>query len=66
MSRVPVVSICIPTCNQADYLPFAIQSALSQSLEDIEVVASVNHCTDHTEDVLTNSKGERLKIVRPE
>ncbi len=61
----PKVSICIPTYNQAEYLPQAIESALSQTLADIEIVVSVNHCTDHTEQVLRKYHDKRLCIVRP-
>lgn len=61
----PKVSICIPTYNQAEFLPQAIESALAQTLTDIEVIVSVNHCTDRTEDVLKKYFDKRLHIVKP-
>lgn len=65
MDTLPKVSICIPTYNQAEFLPQALESALNQTFKDIEIVVSVNHCTDDTEDILKKYSNLRLKIVRP-
>lgn len=64
--KVPKVSICIPTYNQAQYLRECVQSALNQTLEYIEVVVSVNHCTDDTEEILSEFSDPRLKVVKPD
>ncbi|RJX16995.1 MAG: glycosyltransferase [Desulforudis sp.] len=61
----PKVSICIPTYNQAEFLPQALESALDQTFENIEIVVSVNHCTDNTEDILKKYSDPRIKVVRP-
>lgn len=62
----PKISICIPTYNQVEFLPQALESALNQTFKDIEIVVSVNHCTDDTNDILKKYSGPRLKIVRPD
>lgn len=66
MKICPKVSICIPTYNQAQFIRESVQSALNQTFKDIEVVVSVNHCTDNTEAILSEFSDPRLRIVRPD
>jgi glycosyltransferase involved in cell wall biosynthesis len=47
-SHVPSVAICIPTYNQADFLPFAVQSALEQTVSPLTVAVSDDASTDNT------------------
>ncbi len=65
-SKLPKVSICIPTYNQAQYLEECVEGALNQTFKDIEVVVSVNHCTDDTTQILGSFCDSRLKIVKPD
>lgn len=44
----PLVSIMIPTYNQATLLPFAIESALSQDYPNLEVIVSDDSSIDST------------------
>jgi glycosyltransferase involved in cell wall biosynthesis len=44
----PKVSICIPTFNSENYLREAIESALIQNNQDLEIVIVDNCSTDHT------------------
>ena len=46
---MPLVSILIPTYNQAEYLAQAIQSALDQDYSDLEIIVSDDASTDSTE-----------------
>src|SRR5690348_114572 len=62
----PKVSICIPTYNQGRYVALAIESALSQEFDSLEVVVSDNHSTDETAEVLAAIGDPRLRVVRPE
>lgn len=66
MKAYPRVSICIPTYNQAQYLDICLNSALTQSLIDIEIVVSDNHSTDDTAAILQKHSDPRLKVVKPE
>lgn len=45
------VTICIPCWNQAQYLPAAIESALNQSYEDIEIIVVNDGSPDNTAEV---------------
>lgn len=60
------VSICIPTYNQVQYIRGALESALGQTLRDLEVVVSDNHSTDGTREYLESVRDPRLRVVRPE
>ena len=54
-SRKPLLSICIPTYNRAEYLGRSIASLVSQREfhgEDVELVISDNASTDNTEEVV--------------
>jgi glycosyltransferase involved in cell wall biosynthesis len=42
------VSICIPTCNGADWLAECLDSALAQTVTDVEVVVVDDASTDDT------------------
>lgn len=53
MKSIPLVSIMIPTYNQATLLGKAIESALSQDYENLEVVVCDDNSTDNTEEVLS-------------
>ena len=59
-----MISIGIPTYNQADTLGATIESFLNQSIKPLEIVVSQNWCTDHTEDVLKNFEG-KIKVISP-
>jgi len=51
----PILSICIPTYNRAEYLDKSIASIVSQNefnSEDVELVISDNASTDNTEEVV--------------
>ena len=50
-NTTPLVSILIPTYNQADILENAIDSALSQTYENIEIIISDDCSSDSTEEV---------------
>ena len=66
MQAQPKVSICIPTHNQAQFLPQCLEKALAQTYADYEVVVSINHCTDDTERVVQPYLSHpRLRVVRP-
>lgn len=55
------VSIVIPCWNQAEYLPDAIESALYQTYEDIEVIVVNDGSPDNTKEVAQNY--QKVKLV---
>jgi glycosyltransferase involved in cell wall biosynthesis len=54
------VSIVIPCYNQAHYLPDAIESSLSQTYKEIEVIVVNDGSHDSTSDVAKRYKGVKL------
>jgi glycosyltransferase involved in cell wall biosynthesis len=59
-----LVSVCIPTRNQARFLATAVQSALAQQVEDLEVVVHDDASTDETAAVLADLHDPRLRVAR--
>jgi len=60
-----MISIGIPTYNQADTLGETIESFINQTLAPLEIVVSDNWCTDNTQEILKRYKG-MIKVVKPE
>ncbi|MFN8595220.1 MAG: glycosyltransferase [Anaerolineae bacterium] len=60
----PKVSVCIPTYNYAAYLSVAIQSVLTQTFTDWELIVVDNCSTDNTAEVVTSFLSERVRYVR--
>ena len=60
-----VVSIVIPAYNQGRFLAQAIQSALDQSHQSIQVVVVDDGSTDDTPDVLSRfAADQRVSVIR--
>ncbi|UUX91668.1 glycosyltransferase family 2 protein [Methanoplanus endosymbiosus] len=66
MSESPLVSICIPTFNRAGMVGKAIESALSQTYQNIEVIVVDNASTDNIEEFVASFDDSRLKFVKNE
>ena len=52
MNDVPGVCIMIPTYNQANYIARAVESALAQDYQNIEIVIADDNSTDNTAEVI--------------
>jgi glycosyltransferase involved in cell wall biosynthesis len=62
----PLITIAIPTFNRAALLRGCVQSALSQTYGNIEILVSDNASTDDTEEVLREFDDKRLRVLRQE
>ena len=62
MQAQPKVSVCIPTYNYADYLPFAIESVLHQSFTDFELIIQDDCSSDNTAEVVERYLSDRRLI----
>jgi glycosyltransferase involved in cell wall biosynthesis len=62
--KSPLVSICIPTYNRAGMAGKAIESALSQSYTNIEVLVVDNASSDSIEAVVADYHDSRLKFFK--
>lgn len=61
------VSVAITAYNQADYVAQAVQSVLDQDYQNLEVIVSDNHSTDHIQDIVKRFQGDpRFKYFRNE
>ena len=59
----PLVSIMIPTYNQAQWLSAAVDSALAQDYQNIEIVISDDGSTDDTKELLNKYRDiEKIRI----
>jgi glycosyltransferase involved in cell wall biosynthesis len=64
MSRVPAVSVLLPTYNNARFLAAAVESVLAQSFGDFELIVVDDGSADGTPDVLAGFHDPRLAVVR--
>lgn len=64
-SEVPAVSVVIPTYNAATFVREAIQSALDQTYQDLEIIVIDDGSSDKTESVV-GSFGEAVRYVKQE
>ena len=62
----PLITIAIPTFNRAALLRGCVQSAFSQTYENIEILVSDNASTDDTTKVLREFNDKRLRVIRQE
>jgi glycosyltransferase involved in cell wall biosynthesis len=61
MSR-PKLSVCIPVYNGEPFIKEAIDSVLSQSFQDFEIVVVDNQSTDNTRSIVTSFADLRVKL----
>lgn len=60
----PLVSVCIPSYNHAQFVGRAVSSVLRQTLADLEVIVLDDVSTDETMEVLSRIDDRRLTIKR--
>jgi hypothetical protein len=60
----PLFSVVIPTFNRGDIVPFAIQSVLTQTFTDFEVVLCDNASTDDTRTTVNQFTDPRVRYLR--
>jgi len=63
--ETPLVSVVVPVFNAEKYILSAIESALTQSIQNIEVIVVDDGSTDNTTNLIeaTFGKDERLRII---
>ena len=60
----PKVSICIPTYNRADILPYAVNSVLNQTYTDFELLICDDASPDRTAAVIAQWNDQRIRYIR--
>jgi glycosyltransferase involved in cell wall biosynthesis len=59
----PLVSVIIPTYNQADLLQKALQSVINQTVLDWEAIVIDNFSNDNTKEIVESFNDRRIKYV---
>jgi len=59
---MPLLSVIMPAYNAAAYIEIAIDSVLSQSFKDFELIVVNDGSADNTLDIINSYKDERLKV----
>ena len=62
----PLVSVVIPTYNSAQYLPETIESILSQSWQDFEIIIVDDGSTDNTQEVVGAFHSNKIRYIGQE
>jgi glycosyltransferase involved in cell wall biosynthesis len=62
----PKVTVCLPTYNRAAYLGACLDSLLSQTFQDFEVIVSDNCSPDATQEVVARRPDSRVRYIRNE
>lgn len=60
------VSVCIPTYNRANYLVNSVNSVLSQTYKDFELIICDDGSTDETPTVVSQWDDSRIRYIRHE
>ncbi|MGH8002234.1 MAG: glycosyltransferase family 2 protein [Brasilonema sp.] len=61
---MPKVSVCIPTFNRVNLLPFAIESVLQQTYQDFELIICDDGSQDETPKLMSQYTDSRIKYIR--
>ncbi|NET72529.1 MAG: glycosyltransferase family 2 protein, partial [Sphaerospermopsis sp. SIO1G2] len=61
---MPKVSVCIPTYNRANLLPYAVNSVLNQTYQDFELIICDDGSTDNTAEIVSEWNDPRIRYLR--
>ena len=64
MIHRPIVSVIIPTYNRAHLIGKAINSVLSQTYQDFEIIVVDDGSTDNTREIIRSFKEKRVKYIK--
>jgi glycosyltransferase involved in cell wall biosynthesis len=63
-SNDPLITICIPTYNRANFIGNAINSILKQTYKNFELLICNDCSTDNTEEVIKKFKDKRITYIK--
>jgi len=62
--EMPLVTVGIPSYNNAKYLTVALTSAVKQSYANLEIIVVDNYSSDATDEVLSSFHDPRISIIK--
>jgi glycosyltransferase involved in cell wall biosynthesis len=62
----PLISVVIPSFNHAKWIGAAIDSVISQTYKNFELLIIDNNSTDFTDEILANYSDARIRVVKVE
>lgn len=62
----PLISICIPTYNRADFLGGAIRSVLGQTFRNFELIVCDDGSIDRTAEIVASFSDDRIRFLQNE
>lgn len=66
MSTQPLISVCIPAYNAAEYIEDCLNSLINQTYKNIEIIVVNDGSTDNTLQKIQSFSDERIKIINQE
>jgi len=63
-TKIPAISVVLPTYNRAPLLKGSIESVLNQTYQDFELIVVDDGSTDRTKEVVKSVKSEKIKFIR--
>lgn len=63
MSISPRLSVVIPTADRSETLYYTLQTVLSQTYDNLQIIVSDNNSSDRTREVVTSFSDKRLEYV---
>ena len=64
MSRIPTISVCMPSYNHARFLPEALDSIMGQTFQDFELIVVDDGSTDDSLEILQSYAGKYPTMIR--
>ncbi|CAA0087005.1 UDP-Glc:alpha-D-GlcNAc-diphosphoundecaprenol beta-1,3-glucosyltransferase WfgD [Zhongshania aliphaticivorans] len=64
LTNLPLVSVVIPMYNAAKYLPACLESVLTQTYKNLEIICVDDGSPDNCADIVSSYNDERIKLVK--
>lgn len=64
--NIPKISVIIPLYNKAPFIKRAIDSVISQTIQDFEILVIGGNSTDNGEEIVASFDDSRIKLIKEE